>query len=67
MKQVFLQPEGPTIKILRGVLNRNASPISIPLGIPSCFSVGSVVFGEFTRVIAGDKEKSTRGSLLEAI
>lgn len=30
MKYVALHPDGPTIKMLQGVLNRKASPISIP-------------------------------------
>ena len=55
MKQVLPQPEGPTIKILEGVLNRNASPNSIPFGNLFCFSVGSAT--------AGDEGKSTKGSL----
>ena len=49
--------------ILEGVLNRNASPISIPFGIPFCFSVGSIIFGASTRVIAVDDGRSTKGSL----
>ena len=63
MKQVLPQLEGPTTKILEGVLNLNASPNSIPLDIPFCFSVGSVIFGASTRIAAGDAGKSTKGSL----
>ena len=67
MKQVFPQPEGHTIKILEGVFNRNAFPLSISLCIPRLFSVGNVIFGASTRVTSGDEGKPTKGSLILAI
>ena len=63
MKQVLPQPEGPKTKILEGVLNRNASPNSIPLGNLFCFSVGSLIFEESAHDFADDGGKSTKGSL----
>ena len=57
LKQVLPPPEGPTTKILEGVLNQNAFPPSILPGIPGLFSVGSVIFGASSRVTAGDEWK----------
>ena len=58
MKQVLPPPEGLTIKILEGVLNRSASAISIPFGIPRFFSVGNVIFGT-SRVFFGSTALTT--------
>ena len=40
-----------------GSCNRNAFPLSIPFRNPFCLLVGSVIFGAFSHVTAGDEGK----------